>query len=148
MPAEGFLVDALGQPDDLLRGELVKRLADPARQVQAAQAQFFGAISHEHSGSARLGHDADAIARRRIAEGESIENYETRRRRKDGSDLDVALTISPLKNDRGQIIGETVLPSQRVMNFAMRVMANLSDGPDGDRQDRLFHLMQRIARAA
>jgi flavin-dependent dehydrogenase len=41
-----------------------------------------------------------------------------------------------------------MLPSQRVMNFAMRVMANLSDGPDGDRQDRLFHLMQRIARAA
>ncbi|HEX5019393.1 MAG TPA: PAS domain S-box protein [Candidatus Binatia bacterium] len=49
--------------------------------------------------------DEDAVLLRRIAEGESIENYETRRRRKDGSDLDVALTISPLKNDRGQIIG-------------------------------------------
>lgn len=40
-----------------------------------------------------------------------------------------------------------MLPNQRVMSFAMRVMANLSDGPGGDRQDRLFHLMQRIASA-
>jgi hypothetical protein len=30
----------------------------------------------------------------------------------------------------------------------MRVMANLTDGPGGDRQDRLFHLMQRIASAS
>ena len=41
-----------------------------------------------------------------------------------------------------------LLPNPRVMGFAMRVMANLTDGPDGDRQDRLFHLLQRIARAA
>ena len=34
------------------------------------------------------------------------------------------------------------------MGFAMRVMANLTDGPDGDRQDRLFHLLKRIARAS
>ena len=41
-----------------------------------------------------------------------------------------------------------LLPNQRVMGFAMRVMANLTDGPEGDRQDRLFHLLQRIARVA
>jgi geranylgeranyl reductase family protein len=41
-----------------------------------------------------------------------------------------------------------LLPNQRVMGFAMRVMANLTDGPEGDRQDRLFHMLQRIARAA
>jgi len=41
-----------------------------------------------------------------------------------------------------------LLPNRRVMGFAMRVMANLTDGPDGDRQDRLFHLLQRIARVA
>ena len=41
-----------------------------------------------------------------------------------------------------------LLPNPRVMGFAMRVMANLTDGPEGDRQDRLFHLMQRLARAA
>jgi geranylgeranyl reductase family protein len=38
-----------------------------------------------------------------------------------------------------------LLPNQRVMGFAMRVMANLSDGKDGDAQDRLFYLLQRLA---
>ena len=41
----------------------------------------------------------------RIMKGESIDSYETRRRRKDGGDIDVALTISPIKNDQGTIIG-------------------------------------------
>jgi menaquinone-9 beta-reductase len=41
-----------------------------------------------------------------------------------------------------------LLPNRRVMAFAMRVMANLTDGPEGDRQDRLFHLLQRIARTS
>ena len=38
-----------------------------------------------------------------------------------------------------------LLPNQRVMGFAMRVMANLTDGKDGDAQDRLFYLLQRLA---
>ena len=41
----------------------------------------------------------------RIARGEAIENYETLRRRKDGREIHVSLTISPIKNDRGEIIG-------------------------------------------
>lgn len=38
-----------------------------------------------------------------------------------------------------------MLPSRRVMSFAMRVMANLTDGKDGDAQDRLFYLLERLA---
>jgi len=41
-----------------------------------------------------------------------------------------------------------LLPNPRVMGFAMRLMANLTDGKDGDRQDRLFALIERIARAS
>jgi menaquinone-9 beta-reductase len=41
-----------------------------------------------------------------------------------------------------------LLPNQRVMGFAMRVMANLSDGKDGDAQDRLFYLLQKLAHAS
>jgi menaquinone-9 beta-reductase len=40
------------------------------------------------------------------------------------------------------------LPNQRIMGFAMRVMANLTDGEDGDAQDRLFSLMQRLVKAS
>jgi geranylgeranyl reductase family protein len=41
-----------------------------------------------------------------------------------------------------------LLPNRRVMGFALRMMANLSDGRDGDLQDRLFALLQRVARAS
>jgi geranylgeranyl reductase family protein len=41
-----------------------------------------------------------------------------------------------------------MLPRPTVMNFALRVMGNISDGRDGDAQDRLFYLLQRLARAS
>ena len=40
-----------------------------------------------------------------------------------------------------------MLPRPTVMNFALRVMGNLSDGRDGDAQDRLFYLLERVAGA-
>src|SRR5579884_1166457 len=41
----------------------------------------------------------------RLKRGERIEHYETVRVRKDGSRVDVSLTISPIKNSQGRIIG-------------------------------------------
>jgi PAS domain S-box-containing protein len=41
----------------------------------------------------------------RIRAGEHIEHYETVRQRKDGSLIDISLTISPLKNATGVIVG-------------------------------------------
>ncbi len=41
----------------------------------------------------------------RVQRGESIEHYETVRLRKDGSPIEVSLTISPIKNADGRIIG-------------------------------------------
>ncbi|HUD88259.1 MAG TPA: PAS domain S-box protein [Xanthobacteraceae bacterium] len=41
----------------------------------------------------------------RIRRGEHVDHYETIRRCKDGSLLDISLTISPLKNAEGKIIG-------------------------------------------
>ncbi len=42
---------------------------------------------------------------RRIRRGELIEHYETVRRRKDGALIDVSLTISPIKDFSGKIVG-------------------------------------------
>lgn len=42
---------------------------------------------------------------RRIRRGERIGNYDTVRRRKDGELVDVSLTVSPVKNAEGKIIG-------------------------------------------
>jgi PAS domain S-box-containing protein len=41
----------------------------------------------------------------RIRRGERIDHYETVRQRKDGSLLDVSLTVSPIRDTRGRIIG-------------------------------------------
>jgi geranylgeranyl reductase family protein len=41
-----------------------------------------------------------------------------------------------------------LLPRRGIMAFALRAMANLSDGPSGDLQDRLLDLAIRVAKAA
>jgi menaquinone-9 beta-reductase len=41
-----------------------------------------------------------------------------------------------------------LLPSPKVMGFAMRMMANLTDGRDGDAQDKLFYVLERLTRAS
>ena len=41
----------------------------------------------------------------RIRRGERIDHYDTIRRRKDGSLIDVSLTISPIRDEKGQIVG-------------------------------------------
>jgi PAS domain S-box-containing protein len=40
-----------------------------------------------------------------IRRGERVDHYETQRRRKDGRIIDVSLTVSPVKDTQGQIIG-------------------------------------------
>jgi geranylgeranyl reductase family protein len=41
-----------------------------------------------------------------------------------------------------------LLPRRGIMSFALRAMANLSDGRDGDLQDRMLDLALRLAKAA
>lgn len=41
----------------------------------------------------------------RIRRGERVANYETERRRKDGSLVEISLTVSPILDDSGRIIG-------------------------------------------
>jgi PAS domain S-box-containing protein len=49
-------------------------------------------------------HEENAILGR-IRRGEKIEHYETVRRRKDGSLVDVSLTVSPVRNAAGKVTG-------------------------------------------
>ena len=42
---------------------------------------------------------------RRLGRGERVEHFETARRRKDGTYLDVSLTISPIRDAAGRVIG-------------------------------------------
>jgi PAS domain S-box-containing protein len=49
--------------------------------------------------------DEETTILTRIRRGERIDHYETRRRRKDGSLFDISLTVSPVRNPQGKIIG-------------------------------------------
>ncbi|KRQ02378.1 hypothetical protein AOQ71_34690 [Bradyrhizobium manausense] len=50
-------------------------------------------------------HNEEAAILERLRRGERIGSYETVRRRKDGSPVDISLTVSPLKNAEGRVIG-------------------------------------------
>lgn len=45
----------------------------------------------------------------KLARGESIEHYETRRRTKDGRTIDVSMTVSPIKDADGQVVGGSTI---------------------------------------
>ena len=50
-------------------------------------------------------HDEEPRILERICRGERIDHYETVRQRKDGSLVDISLTVSPIRDLRGKIIG-------------------------------------------
>jgi PAS domain S-box-containing protein len=50
-------------------------------------------------------HDEEPSILARIRRGERIDHYETIRRRKDGSLVEISLTVSPVKNAEGKIVG-------------------------------------------
>jgi PAS domain S-box-containing protein len=54
-------------------------------------------------------HDEERTIVERLTRGERVDHFETVRRRKDGSLLDVALTISPMKDAAGRIVGASKL---------------------------------------
>jgi PAS domain S-box-containing protein len=71
----------------------------------------------------------------RIRRGEPINHYETVRRHKDGTLLDISVTVSPLKNQEGQIIGASKIArniTDRIRNERRRTaqyaVANLLAG--------------------
>jgi len=49
--------------------------------------------------------DEESFILQQIRRGERIDHYETVRRRKDGGLIDVSLTVSPVRNAQGKIIG-------------------------------------------
>ena len=50
-------------------------------------------------------HDEEPEILARIRRGERVEHYETVRQRKDGTLIDVSLTVSPVKDASGKIVG-------------------------------------------
>ena len=89
---------------------------------------------------------------RRVAAGELIEDFETVRQRKDGTSVDVAVTISPIRDAHGAIIGATTIArdiSARLRHEEQLRVASEEDPLTGLCNRRSFerHLNAQIARS-
>jgi PAS domain S-box-containing protein len=71
-------------------------------------------------------HDEERTILARIRRGERIEHYETIRQRKDGSTVDISLTVSPVKNPEGKIVG------------ASKIARDITERRQAEEQQRLL----------
>jgi PAS domain S-box-containing protein len=85
---------------------------------------------------------------RKVRRGESLDHYETVRRRKDGKLFDVSLTISPIKSQTGEIVGVSKvardITKQKQTERRLVEQARLLDLTNDavivrDRQDRVVY---------
>ena len=75
----------------------------------------------------------------RIRRGERIDHYETVRRRKDGSRVEISLTVSPIRDGRGKIVGASKIArdiTERKRIEEQRATAPSRDAPP--REEPLF----------
>ena len=106
--AAARLVAIVESSDDAI---ISKDLNGTIKSWNRAAERLFGYSPEEAVGQSvtliippdRLDEEADILAR--LRDGQRIEHYETIRRRKDGTLFDISLTISPVIDERGRIVG-------------------------------------------
>jgi PAS domain S-box-containing protein len=74
--------------------------------------------------------DGESIILRQLSSGTSVEQYETVRLHKSGEAIDVSVTISPIRDETGRIIGASkvvrdIRPSKRTENLLRKREAEL-----------------------
>lgn len=131
LDADGNIVEWLGTATDVSqrrhaesRSRLLAAMVDSSDDAIIAKT-LDGIITSWNAGAQRMfGYSAEEIIGRpvtvlmpddrkheepgildRIRCGEGIEHFETIRRRKDGSDFPISLTISPIRGEQGAIVG-------------------------------------------
>ena len=106
--AQAWLAAIVESSDDAIIG---KSLDSTILSWNAAATRLFGYDASEIIGQSvlrlippELRHEEPEIVAR-IARGERIEHYETTRVRKDGSRLEISLSVSPIRDASGAVVG-------------------------------------------
>jgi len=129
-----WLTAIIAGSDDAI---ISKDLAGTIRSWNAGAARLFGYTAEEAIGrpitilipNDQLDEEPRILAA--IRRGERVEHFETRRRRKDGSLVELSLTISPIRNAGGTIVG------------ASKIARDITDRRQAeDAQRLLLHEMQ------
>ena len=106
--AEHFLAAIISSSEDAV---VTKDLQGTATSWNASAERIFGYTAEEMIGRPitviippdRL--EEEPMILRKLREGQRVEHFETKRVRKDGQLIDISLTISPVKNKAGVIVG-------------------------------------------
>jgi PAS domain S-box-containing protein len=106
--ARAYLVAIVGSSDDAIIGNDLNGII---KSWNRGAETVFGYEAEEMIGRpitllfppGRL-HEED-VTQDQIRQGERVDNFETVRRRKDGREIDISVTISPVRDATGQLIG-------------------------------------------
>jgi PAS domain S-box-containing protein len=105
---EAWLAAIVESSDDAIIG---KTLDSIIRSWNTGAARIFGYEANEIVGRSVLAlippelHYEEAAILSRLVRGERIDHYETVRLRRDGGRVDVSLSVSPIRDEHGRIVG-------------------------------------------
>ena len=129
---DAWLVAVVDSSDDAI---VTKTLDGVIRSWNHGAERLFGYTAGEAVGqqifliipSDRVAEEQDVLARLRL--GERIDHFETIRQTKDGRRIPISLTVSPVRDDRGNVIG------------ASKVARDISDRLERERAQLLTRLV-------
>jgi PAS domain S-box-containing protein len=81
----------------------------------------------------------------RIRRGERVDRYETVRRRKDGSLVDISLTVSPIRDETGRIVGASKIARDITARKQAEERQRLLTAEFSHRVKKLFAVVQVLA---
>jgi PAS domain S-box-containing protein len=83
---------------------------------------------------------------RRLRTGERIEHYETRRRRKDGRIVDISLTVSPIRDESGTVVGASKIARDITQQVELRNRLELLRREVDHRAKNILQVVQALLR--
>jgi PAS domain S-box-containing protein len=137
-PTSNSLLAAIVESSD--DAIISKNLEGIVSSWNPAAARIFGYSAEEMIGQSilklippELHHEEDMILSR-IRSGRKIDHYETTRVQKDGTKIQVAVTISPVKDEAGQIVGASKvardITDRRRKDDSRALLASIVDSSD------------------